>query len=766
MAELGSLVVSLEANIARFESDLNKAEASTRNIMGQIERVSATAAHALEGVAASIVAIGSYEAIKGAIDAADAMNDLAAKTGIATEELSKYKILAEQNGTTVEGFANGMKKLSVTMAEHPEYLTRIGVATKDAAGNMRSLDDVMADAADKFSGFKDGAAKSADAIAIFGKNGVDMIPMLNQGAAGFKQAADQAQEYGLILDGKVASAADQFNDKMTLVKNQNQAMTRSIAAELLPALSNTADAFLEFRKGGDQAKLMGDALGISLQAVTSVVFGIYGAATIAGKALGGFAAVAVEAIHGNFAGAKAAWQGMTQDIENQVDKVGSTIDKLWDKSKNPINQKYEKPKEGAEAPNVKDNTVQSQIDEYEKLTDAINSKIQVSNLEASTQTKLSTAEQFEITTLSSMQHLKVGLNAAQQDAIKGSLDYYTQLSNENAARVEAQKVIERSTQSSMASVAQMEMENATAGKSAMARQQITDSLKVEQETRKQMVALYANDVLTKDAAQLQRAAESIMKAADDQEKALAAVRKSALIDQGKSMDKGTNENEKYAGNKAALDAYAAQNKDFTQYAKAREDLERQHRQTLIQLAVQGDLTKAQFDDMSAGEQFSVAAGWLDKTTSQAAQHSRTMFEMNKAAKLAQAALALHDTVIDAYAWGNKFGGPVGGTIAAGIALAAQLINIQALASASFGGSASSASAGGGGVGAGSLPGQTTNTSVPAALPTQGVAAQQQRITNIIVPDNAYGDITQFARALIPALNSAHADGYTLNGVAV
>jgi len=43
MATLASLVVSLEANVARFESDLNKAEFMARRAMDSISNVSDTA---------------------------------------------------------------------------------------------------------------------------------------------------------------------------------------------------------------------------------------------------------------------------------------------------------------------------------------------------------------------------------------------------------------------------------------------------------------------------------------------------------------------------------------------------------------------------------------------------------------------------------------------------------------------------------------------------------------------------------------------------
>ena len=56
MATLASLVVSLEANVARFESDLNKAEFMARRAMDSISNVSDTAMKAVKGAVAAMAA--------------------------------------------------------------------------------------------------------------------------------------------------------------------------------------------------------------------------------------------------------------------------------------------------------------------------------------------------------------------------------------------------------------------------------------------------------------------------------------------------------------------------------------------------------------------------------------------------------------------------------------------------------------------------------------------------------------------------------------
>ena len=74
------------------------------------------------------------------------------------------------------------------------------------------------------------------------------------------------------------------------------------------------------------------------------------------------------------------------------------------------------------------------------------------------------------------------------------------------------------------------------------------------------------------------------------------------------------------------------------------------------------------------------------------QHSRKMFELTKAARLAEATINVPSTVMKAYEFGTGIGGPIVGAAMGAAALAAQLSQLKAIQSASFGGGSS----GGGG----------------------------------------------------------------------
>lgn len=89
-----------------------------------------------------------------------------------------------------------------------------------------------------------------------------------------------------------------------------------------------------------------------------------------------------------------------------------------------------------------------------------------------------------------------------------------------------------------------------------------------------------------------------------------------------------------------------------------------------------------------------------QSISQAAQHNAVFFQLEKAAALARAALSARESVVSAYAFGSRLGGPVLGAAFAGIAAAAQAANMAAIASTSFGGGSSNVSSSGGGLVAG------------------------------------------------------------------
>ena len=133
------------------------------------------------------------------------------------------------------------------------------------------------------------------------------------------------------------------------------------------------------------------------------------------------------------------------------------------------------------------------------------------------------------------------------------------------------------------------------------------------------------------------------------------------------------------------------------------------------------------------------------------QHSRKMFELTKAARLADAAILLPSTVMEAARQGTKIGGWPLGLAMGAAAAASQLANLRAIQSASFGGGG-----GGGSSGGGSVP------SMPSSQGQQEQAPLQQRFVNIGLSGSDNTMYTKDSvRELIKRLNEEVKDGAVL-----
>lgn len=173
-----------------------------------------------------------------------------------------------------------------------------------------------------------------------------------------------------------------------------------------------------------------------------------------------------------------------------------------------------------------------------------------------------------------------------------------------------------------------------------------------------------------------------------------------------------------------LNQLALENSEFKDMVyKLEEEAERQHQSKKLDMIL-GTGNKIQ--EMTKAFQKGQLQGALSFFAADfggMSQHSRKMFELTKAARLADAAIAIPSTVIDAYAAGAKIGGPVVGAAFGAAALASQLANLRQIQAATFGGGANG---GGGGGGAG------VGASGAASAEPQQQAPITQRFVNVSV----------------------------------
>ena len=204
---------------------------------GKIKSGAGTMSGAL-GALVPAVAIGGLATLaKGSIDAADNLNDLSQRTGVSVESLSKFGAAADDSGSSVDEVAKAMGKLGKGIVDPAskanEALKSIGISSTDASGKIRSMDQIMLDVADRFAKMPDGAQKTALAMELFGKSGMNLIPMLNQGR-------DALSKYNATITTEGAQAADKFNDSLNEIARVVAGPFNQAVTALLPLITQIA----------------------------------------------------------------------------------------------------------------------------------------------------------------------------------------------------------------------------------------------------------------------------------------------------------------------------------------------------------------------------------------------------------------------------------------------------------------------------------------------------------------------------------------------
>lgn len=322
-ATIGSLRVVLGADTAKLEDDLKKAGGS----------ISKFGKHVLEiftGIKLAQVfdkAIeGVIESFTRAVDAADKLGKASQKFGVPVEQLSALTYAAELSDVSLEQLGKSVARLNRNMIEVAAGGTQIaasafaalGIKVKDASGTLKTTDAVLLEVAEKFSKFEDGATKSALAQAIFGKSGADLIPFLNQGAAGIAKLTEEAKRLGIVIGKDTTDAAEQFNDSLKTLGKTKDAIILKIAGSsgLLAAMGRLNASLIHSVEEANKFERAGDLLGTALDGLRIYVDALTFSLSFLTLPFRAIIAAFVNLAQGDFAG---AWKAIT-------DRVGGTVE--------------------------------------------------------------------------------------------------------------------------------------------------------------------------------------------------------------------------------------------------------------------------------------------------------------------------------------------------------------------------------------------------------------------------------------------------------
>ncbi|MBX9758706.1 MAG: hypothetical protein K2Y29_07995, partial [Beijerinckiaceae bacterium] len=198
---------------------------------------------------------------------ADELGKAAQKVGLMTEELSALKYTAGLAGVGFDSLQTSLVRLTKSMSEvakggegdAAKAFQVLGVSVQNTDGTLRTSAEVMGDVAQKFSEYKDGAEKTALAVAIFGKAGADMIPLLNQGRDAIAASNDEAKAFGVTMSGGLARDSERLNDNLSRLWSAFQGIWVAIGERIIPIFAEWSDKLVDAVKNLRLFEIAGQA---------------------------------------------------------------------------------------------------------------------------------------------------------------------------------------------------------------------------------------------------------------------------------------------------------------------------------------------------------------------------------------------------------------------------------------------------------------------------------------------------------------------------
>lgn len=188
----------------------------------------------------AIVAGGAiFALVKHVANVGDAAVKSAAKAGVSIATWQELAHAADMAGVGSEELGSALGKLNRNIIEgatgnkeYAKWFARAGLSVSD----LRKLkpEEVLTRISEKMASMPDGAKKTALAMALLGKSGANLIPLLNGGAKGLEDARKEAQDLGIVLSDDAASAGEAFNDNLSRLIKTVDGLAMTIGGSLLP----------------------------------------------------------------------------------------------------------------------------------------------------------------------------------------------------------------------------------------------------------------------------------------------------------------------------------------------------------------------------------------------------------------------------------------------------------------------------------------------------------------------------------------------------
>lgn len=276
LVQIGADVTGLEIGGKKAAKSMDELGAKARDLGNKMAMLGAAAAAAGAAMVASLV--------KSGLSAVDSQAKLARSLDATVNGLRTVQLAAQNAGISADEMSGNLQRMNRRLGEMARtgagpaaaWLGRLGLSAQELL--KIPLEDRVAKISDAIAALGTSAEQASAAFAIFGDAGIKMVPMLKDGSAAIRQAAQEVRDYGLGISQIDAAKVEMANDAMERIKLTIEAVSNRLAVAFAPILKVLADRFNQLARDnqgfGDAALKVAEWILMAFAKVADVVQGL------------------------------------------------------------------------------------------------------------------------------------------------------------------------------------------------------------------------------------------------------------------------------------------------------------------------------------------------------------------------------------------------------------------------------------------------------------------------------------------------------------
>ena len=237
--DLFTLSAKLTVDSGAFTKGLNDAEKAGSNLSSKLDKITSVA----KKVAGALVFKKAISSLKSLADkagqAGDKIDKASQKVGLSRTAYQEWAYILDKCGGNIDSLGTALKTMNNKIETGSDAVGKLGLKFEDL--QKMSIEDRFNAVVKALQDMPDGAEKSALALELFGKQGQELMPLLNSSAEEVEALRQRFHDLGIELTDEQINAAAKYQDTLSDLMQVFDGIKILIGSELLPVVTEWAD---------------------------------------------------------------------------------------------------------------------------------------------------------------------------------------------------------------------------------------------------------------------------------------------------------------------------------------------------------------------------------------------------------------------------------------------------------------------------------------------------------------------------------------------